>query len=375
MKEVVVLVCCFVMFSCTQGVDYQITGTWKGGEGNMIYLKKIIEGDSTCVVDSAVVTPNSSFRLKGSVDEIQKMLLTYKGDKEKEIIVAGEPLEVIFEEVTSEKDGKKVTSLNVTCNGGVEQKVFDEGKDLKLTLSLMQLGKMFAASKVDYNDQVAVDSVSRMLHLLDSSLHVSVANYMDSARNNYASTYFFESYLMDNYSFDEVSGFYNNLTDRVKQSSVGINLKKKLDEMGMVSVGGIAPNFKAQTPEGKELSLYDLRGHIVLLDFWASWCGPCMAEMPNVKEIYKKYHDKGLEILGVSLDSKKDAWVKAIQQNELNWNHVSTLSKFDCPIAKRFRVTGIPRMYILDQEGKIVAQDLRGEALKEKMASLFGNEI
>lgn len=375
MKEVVVLVCCFVMFSCTQGVVNQITGTWKGGEGNMIYLKKIIEGDSTCVVDSAVVTPNSSFRLKGSVDEIQKMLLTYKGDKEKEIIVAGEPLEVIFEEVTSEKDGKKVTSLNVTCNGGVEQKVFDEGKDLKLTLSLMQLGKMFAASKVDYNDQVAVDSVSRMLHLLDSSLHVSVANYMDSARNNYASTYFFESYLMDNYSFDEVSGFYNNLTDRVKQSSVGINLKKKLDEMGMVSVGGIAPNFKAQTPEGKELSLYDLRGHIVLLDFWASWCGPCMAEMPNVKEIYKKYHDKGLEILGVSLDSKKDAWVKAIQQNELNWNHVSTLSKFDCPIAKRFRVTGIPRMYILDQEGKIVAQDLRGEALKEKMASLFGNEI
>ena len=219
MKKVVVLVCCFVMFSCTQGVDYQITGTWKGGEGNMIYLKKIIEGDSTCVVDSVVVTPNSSFRLKGRVDEIQKMLLTYKGDKEKEIIVAGEPLEVIFEEVTSEKDGKKVTSLNVTCNGGVEQKVFDEGKDLKLTLSLMQLGKMFAASKVDYNDQVAVDSVSRMLHLLDSSLHVSVANYMDSARNNYASTYFFESYLMDNYSFDEVSGFYNNLTDRVKPVS------------------------------------------------------------------------------------------------------------------------------------------------------------
>jgi thioredoxin family protein len=119
------------------------------------------------------------------------------------------------------------------------------------------------------------------------------------------------------------------------------------------------------------LSLYDLRGRVVLLDFWASWCGPCMAEMPNVKEIYKKYHDQGLEILGVSLDSKKEPWVNAIEKNELNWHHVSTLNKFDCPIAQRFRVTGIPRMYIIDKDGKIIAQDLRGEALSKKMDELF----
>ena len=96
-----------------------------------------------------------------------------------------------------------------------------------------------------------------------------------------------------------------------------------------------------------------------------------MAEMPNVKEIYKKYHDQGLEILGVSLDSKKEPWVNAIEKNELNWHHVSTLNKFDCPIAQRFRVTGIPRMYIIDKDGKIIAQDLRGEALSEKMDELF----
>ena len=136
--------------------------------------------------------------------------------------------------------------------------------------------------------------------------------------------------------------------------------------------GKVAPEFSFPTPDGKKkLGPQDFKGKILVLDFWASWCGPCMAEMPNVKEIYKKYHDKGLEILGVSLDSKKEPWVNAIEKNELMWHHVSTLNKFDCPIAGQFRVTGIPRMYILDKDGKIIAQDLRGEELAKKMDELF----
>src|SRR5699024_9326785 len=103
---------------------------------------------------------------------------------------------------------------------------------LKTTISFMQLGKMMAASKVDYDDPVAVDSLKRVFALLDSSLIAAVNNYMDTTRNSYASTYFFESHLMDNYTFEEVQGFYNNLTDRVKQSAPGIELKKKIDEMG-----------------------------------------------------------------------------------------------------------------------------------------------
>ena len=90
-----------------------------------------------------------------------------------------------------------------------------------------------------------------------------------------------------------------------------------------------------------------------------------------VGEMGQRCHDEGLEILGVSLDSKKEPWVNAIEKNELNWHHVATLNKFDCPIAQRFRVTGIPRMYIIDKDGKIIAQDLRGEALSKKMDELF----
>ncbi len=371
---VIILACAVFAFSCSRGVAYRITGTWENGAGNKLYLNEIVDGKNQRVIDSVSVAPDFTFSLKGNVDEVQKMVLTYGKDKKKEIIVDGEPMTITFKETTKEWKGKQTTSITVTCEGNKEQELLEKGSSLKTTVSFMQLGKMMAAGKVDYSDQAAVDSLKHMFHVLDSALTASIRNYMDSTRDAYASTYFFESYLMDNYMFEEVQDFYNHLTDRVKQSAPGVKLRQNIDEMGMVSVGGIAPNFRAATPDGQELSLYSLRGHVVLLDFWASWCGPCMAEMPNVKEIYKKYHDRGLEILGVSLDSKKEPWVAAIEKNELNWKHVSTLNKFDCPIAQRFRVTGIPRMYIIDKEGKIVAQDLRGEALAQKMEELFAGQ-
>ena len=365
---------CALAGACSTGVRYDISGTWKDGEGNRIYLNRIVEGDSITAVDSAVVGADCSFALNGSVDRIQKMVLTYADDHKREIVVDGEPLRMSLEAKTVGSGETAREILSVSCEGSEEQTVLEKGKDLQTTLALMGLGKMMALSKVDADDQAAVDSVMHMVHVLDSALQAAVVNYMDSTRNNYASTYFFDAYLLDNYTYDEVQGFYDNLTERVKLSAPGVELKKKIDELGMVSVGGVAPNFKAKTPEGNELALYDLRGHVVLLDFWASWCGPCMAEMSNVKEIYAKYHDKGLEILGVSLDSDKEAWVNCIRKNELAWHHVSSLSQFDCPIAKRFRVTGIPRMYILDENGKIIAQDLRGEALAKKMEELFAGK-
>ena len=287
-RGIFVLACCTLVFSCSRGVSYRIAGTWENGKGKKIYLSEIVGNKEFRAVDSAVVAPDFTFLLKGNVDRVQKMVLVYNSDKRKEIIVDGEPMNVMFEETTKEWKGKPTTSVTVTCTGNKEQEFLEKGSSLKTTISFMQLGKMMAASKVDYDDPVAVDSLKRVFTLLDSSLIAAVNNYMDTTRNSYASTYFFESHLMDNYTFEEVQGFYNNLTDRVKQSVPGIELKKKIDEMGMVSVGGVAPNFKATTPSGRELSLYDLRGRIVLLDFWASWCGPCMAETPNVKEIYRK---------------------------------------------------------------------------------------
>lgn len=139
-----------------------------------------------------------------------------------------------------------------------------------------------------------------------------------------------------------------------------------------VQVGEPAPDITLPTPEGKPLSLSDLRGKVVLIDFWASWCKPCRAENPNVVRVYEQYKDQGFEILGVSLDRSKDAWTQAIQQDNLTWKHVSDLKFWNSEAAQQYGVSAIPYTVLVDREGNIIAERLRGGNLEAKLAEVFG---
>lgn len=147
--------------------------------------------------------------------------------------------------------------------------------------------------------------------------------------------------------------------------------QKKAEES--TGIGSQYTDIVMQTPEGKTIKVSDYvsKNKYTLIDFWASWCGPCLREMPNVVKAYTNYHDKGLEIVGVSLDNKKDAWVNAIKKQNMPWPHMSDLKGWECAGAAAYNVKAIPANVLISQDGKIIAKDLREEALQEKLAELL----
>lgn len=140
-----------------------------------------------------------------------------------------------------------------------------------------------------------------------------------------------------------------------------------------LQIGAIPPEIELPTPEGENLKLSDLRGKVVLVDFWASWCRPCRRENPNVVKVYNKYKDQGFDILSVSLDRSRDPWLQAIKADQMSWNHVSDLKFWQSEAAKAYRVSSIPATFLLDKDGKIIAKNLRGPALEAKVAEVLAS--
>ena len=150
---------------------------------------------------------------------------------------------------------------------------------------------------------------------------------------------------------------------------------RRAEAMKLHQPGSQFKDIALQTPQGatKRLSDYCGKGNYVLVDFWASWCGPCRAEMPNVKKAYEKYHGKGFEIVGVSLDNDKAAWTGAIQRMNLPWIHLSDLKGWQSEAAALYGISSIPATMLVDPQGKIVEFGLRGEQLEVKLAELYAN--
>jgi peroxiredoxin len=164
---------------------------------------------------------------------------------------------------------------------------------------------------------------------------------------------------------------YDTLTPAVKKSYFGEKLGDLVSAAGKTAIGNVAPDFTQNDVAGNPITLSSLRGQYVMIDFWASWCGPCRQENPNIVQAYNAYKDKGFTILGVSLDQDKAAWEKAILDDKLTWLQVSDLKYWENAVARTYNIQSIPASILLDKEGKIIAKDLRGEALEAKLKELM----
>ncbi len=167
---------------------------------------------------------------------------------------------------------------------------------------------------------------------------------------------------------------YYSLSEEIQNSFIGQELAHAIVPPKGVEVGDVAPIFTAKNPEGKEISLQDIldkKGKYTLVEFWASWCPNCHEEMPNVVEVYEEYHDKGLNMIGVSIDNDEAEWKYAIKDFGMNWEQVSNLNHWQDEIVRAYGVTSIPYSFLLDENGKVIAKKLKGEELKQKIKELL----
>ncbi len=379
-KTLILFVLTFVLVSCNQNKDteYVINGNAEGIEnGIKVRLAQIDEKGKQVIKDSAVVM-DGKFNIKGAVEEPGVYFLSADGT----------PGNMVFmlENSDINIDFNSKIPMESKVTGSESNKSYEDFQNGML--EFRKEGEAIMKRFQELGQEPAPETRDSIRKVMDDMRQRQLAYPLSFVENNNDSYFSLNLIQLESNrpTFDVVKykEIFESFPANLKESKRGQIVKQRLDELykeyekiAHLDVGKIAPNFESKTPEGETVSLNDLKGKVTIIDFWAAWCGPCRRENPNVVKVYEQYHDKGLEIIGISLDGApnqrdpKKAWLDAIEKDGLEWNHLSSLMYFNDPVAKQYNIKSIPATYILDQEGKIVAKNLRGAALELKIKELL----
>ncbi|MBE8728267.1 TlpA disulfide reductase family protein [Flavobacterium hungaricum] len=307
----------------SQETNLQLKGTVVDTVAQYVYLQKFHNKMFTTIDSVKVKDGNFSFKTKVKTPELYGLSVN----------TANSPLYIFLDKgpITVKLNPKKYYSGSVV-EGSAPQQLFDtyrKSNDIEISKFITENPKSIVAAYVLYRNwsyRLTPDQITQNIALLDKSLHT---------------------------------------TTYVKE------LKELVTVLDGLAVGKKAPDFTANNPDGKPVRFSENLNGYTLVDFWASWCGPCRRENPNIVAAYKEFHDKGFNIVAVSLDKKKENWIKGIQDDHLNWVQVSDLLFWNSAVAKLYGVRAIPANYLVDSKGIIVAKNLHGEELQSTLKSLL----
>ncbi|MFH0999825.1 MAG: TlpA disulfide reductase family protein [Bacteroidota bacterium] len=387
-RQILLITLAFIglFISCNfEKTNFSITGTLSNADKNLIKLEKFDLRDMI-LIDSSVVTEEGIFKFKGLIEEPTFFLI--RESKNNFITILVEPDEQMSitadirnlqntYTITGSPGSEKIRQLNQKAKETYQ--LLDSIEKIRIAnLKHPYYDTIFSRLKKDFDSVLVIhrDFLNSFINNDPASM-VNMMALFQRIGNQYALSMeehftIFEKVdaaLMARYpASKQVQALHAQVGDMKKT----IDAKRTKEEM--LGLGAVAPNIALPSPEGDTIDLYSLRGKYVLLDFWASWCSPCRMENPNLVSVFHKYKDKGFEIFQVSLDKTHDAWVAGIKADKLEWNHVSDLQFWNSVAARLYEVRSIPASFLLDPDGKIIATNLRGQALEMKLDEIFNKK-